>query len=160
MIIEARNTMLGPLKTRKSSDDFLALWLVVIGVSAGMVGAVLNEGISLALEAAHPYVKEGFKIREDNWSGETDSGKPLLVKHQLFKGNEYWFWAATSFPNSDATVGVFDDKGNAVTLETFSKEGKAGARVLPKKTGSYFIRVTVSSKEYATLDWGLVYGYR
>lgn len=121
---------------------------------------VLNEGISLALEAAFPYVKDGFKIREDNWHGEVESGKPLLVQHQLFRGNEYWFWAATSFPDSTADVGVFDEMGNSISLESFSRDGMSGARVLPKKTGTYFIRVIVKSSEYNQLDWGLVYGYR
>ena len=122
--------------------------------------ALLQEGISMALEAAFPYVKDGFKIREDNWYGETTSDKPLLIKHQLFRGNEYWFWAATSYPDSSASVGIFDEKGNSVSLENFSKDGKSGVRVLPKKTGSYFIRVNIKSQEHPELDWGLVYGYR
>jgi hypothetical protein len=122
--------------------------------------ASLHEGISMALSAAYPYVKDGFKVREDNWQGVTKPGIPLLVKHQLFRGNEYWFWAATSFPNSEVTVGVFDGKGNSVSLESFSKNGKAGVRILPRNTGTYFIRVTVNSKEHQELDWGLVYGYR
>ena len=60
---------------------------------AGKVYAFVNEAISIALEAATPYVEQGFEVREDNWSGEVEPGKPLLVRHQLFRGNEYWFWA-------------------------------------------------------------------
>ncbi len=129
-------------------------------VISGNSFASLHEGISMALSAAYPFVKEGFKVREDNWQGVTKPGTPLLVKHQLFRGNEYWFWAATSFPNSTVTVGVFDGKGNSVSLESFSKNGQAGVRLLPRNTGTYFIRVTVNSKEHKELDWGLVYGYR
>ena len=124
------------------------------------IWASLNEAISMALEAAFPYVKDGFKIREDNWHGKTKSGEEFLIKHQLFRGNEYWFWAATSFGDAKTTVSVFDAMGNSISLESFSKDGKAGVRVLPKKTGVYFIRITVSSKKYAELDWGLIYGYR
>ena len=137
---------------------FSAIGFCVLSMSTAF--ASLNEGVSLALEAATPYVKDGFKVREDNWHGETNAGVSLLVKHQLFRGNEYWFWAATSFPDSTATVSVFDGKGNSVSLESFSKDGKAGVRVLPNKTGTYFIRVTVDSKKHKELDWGLVYGYR
>jgi len=136
----------------------------ILGISllllSGNSFATLHEGISMALSAAYPFVKDGFKVREDNWQGVTKPGIPLLVKHQLFRGNEYWFWAATSFPNSSVTVGVFDGKGNSVSLESFSKNGQAGVRILPRNTGTYFIRVTVNSKEHKELDWGLVYGYR
>lgn len=153
--------MIGRLKSifPKRGSALIAA-LVAVSLSCGWVHAIMHEGITLALEAAFPYVKDGFKIREDNWSGETKSEKPLLVKHQLFRGNEYWFWAATSFPDSKVTVGIFDDSGNSVGLESFSKDGKAGVRVLPKKTGSYFIRVYAASDKHPKLDWGLVYGYR
>lgn len=142
--------------------------------------AFVNEAISLALEAATPYVEEGFEVREDNWSGEVTPGKPLLVRHQLFRGNEYWFWAGTSWPGATIKVDIFDSKGNSVGLESFAKGSFAGVRALPKKTGTYFIRVVTQydpknvSKEdlgfdnavegvgefKGTVDWGLVYGYR
>ena len=142
--------------------------------------AFVNEAISLALEAATPYVEEGFEVREDNWSGEVAPGKPLLVRHQLFRGNEYWFWAGTSWPGATIKVDIFDSKGNSVGLESFAKGSFAGVRALPKKTGTYFIRVVTEYDPKAakkaeaefeeavdgvgeftgTVDWGLVYGYR
>lgn len=142
--------------------------------------AFVNEAISLALEAATPYVEEGFEVREDNWSGEVAPGKPLLVRHQLFRGNEYWFWGGTSWPGASIKVDIFDSKGNSVGLESFAKGSFAGVRALPKKTGTYFIRVVTQYDPKAakkaeegfedavegvgefsgTVDWGLVYGYR
>lgn len=122
--------------------------------------ATNDEGVAMALEAATPYVKEGYKMRVDSWSGTIKAGGEKLVKHQLFRGNEYWFWAASSFPNSKATIGIYDDKGQSVALESFSKDGKSGVRVLPKKNGSYFIWVKIDHPTEKELDWGLVYGYR
>lgn len=140
--------------------------------------AFVNEAISLALEAATPYVEQGFEVREDNWSGEVEPGKPLLVRHQLFRGNEYWFWAGTSWPGATVKVDIFDSDGNSVGLESFSKNSYAGVRALPEKTATYFIRVlTQYDPEKAKadeanepvdgvgeftgmVDWGLVYGYR
>ncbi|MDF1860658.1 MAG: hypothetical protein P1U87_10610 [Verrucomicrobiales bacterium] len=140
--------------------------------------AFVNEAISLALEAATPYVEQGFEVREDNWSGEVEPGKPLLVRHQLFRGNEYWFWAGTSWPGATVKVDIFDSDGNSVGLESFSKNAYAGVRALPEKTATYFIRVlTQHDPEKAKadevnepvdgvgeftgmVDWGLVYGYR
>ena len=142
--------------------------------------AFVNEAISLALEAATPYVEEGFEVREDNWSGEVAPGKPLLVRHQLFRGNADWFWGGTSWPGATIKVDIFDSKGNSVGLESFAKGSFAGVRALPKKTGTYFIRVVTQYDPEAakkaeegfadavdgvgefsgTVDWGLVYGYR
>lgn len=159
-----------------------ALWSLVFAMSfpfASRLEAFVNEAISFALEAATPYVEQGFEVREDSWSGEVAPEKALLVRHQLFRGNEYWFWAGTSWPGATVKVDIFDIEGNPVSLESFQKESYAGARALPEKTATYLIRVVVSydEKEAARinaenpgvdgvgefsgmLDWGLVYGYR
>lgn len=149
----------------------------VLGV-LGTAYAFVNEAISLAYEAATPYVEQGFEVREDSWSGEVEPGKPLLVRHQLFRGNEYWFWAGTSWPGATVKVDIFDSEGNSIGLESFSKGPYAGVRALPQKTATYFIRVVTeydpNKKEEegilpavegvgeftGTVDWGLVYGYR
>lgn len=140
--------------------------------------AFVNEAISYAYEAATPYVEEGFEVREDNWSGEVEPGKPLLIRHQLFRGNEYWFWAGTSWPGATVKVDIFDSEGNSIGLESFAKSKFAGVRALPEKTATYFIRVVTkydpekAKKEMEAdgidaladyegkVDWGLVYGYR
>jgi hypothetical protein len=158
--------------------------LVLAGVLSitGIVYAFVNEAISLALEAATPYVEQGFEVREDNWSGEVEPGKPLLIRHQLFRGNEYWFWAGTSWPGATIKVDIFDNEGNSVGLESFAKDSFAGVRTLPQKTATYFVRVVASYDKKSgglsaaergandpvegvgefsgSLDWGLVYGYR
>jgi len=171
-----------PRNPRPVPPAALAITMAVLALVAGPVHAFVNEAISLALEAATPYVEEGFQVREDNWSGEVEPGKPLLVRHQLFRGNEYWFWAGTSWPGATIKVDIFDSKGNSVGLESFAEGPHAGVRALPEKTATYFIRVIAEydeSKEGGTdeqrgpnapvrgvgefpgtLDWGLVYGYR
>lgn len=149
---------------------------------AGWLYGFVNEAISLALEAATPYVEQGFEVREDNWSGEVEPGKPLLIRHQLFRGNEYWFWAGTSWPGAKIRVDIFDSEGNSVGLESFAKGSFAGVRTLPQKTATYFVRVVATYEKEGTgltkaekganepvdgvgvfsgsLDWGVVYGYR
>ena len=159
-----------------------AIALAALLCLGGVVYGFVNEAISLALEAATPYVEQGFEVREDNWSGEVAPGKPLLIRHQLFRGNEYWFWAGTSWPGATVKVDVFDSGGNSVGLESFAKGSFAGVRTLPQKTATYFIRVVASYEKTGkgltkeergandpvegvgefpgVLDWGLVYGYR
>lgn len=148
----------------KAWPSFRMAMIAAFGLAAvavGMVYAVVEEARSAALEAASPYVDMGYEVREDYWSGSLKSGESKLVQHQLFRGNEYWFWAGTSFAECDVEVEVFDSGGGVVSLETFSDDGKAGARVLPANTGSYLIRVTVTAKGgIGKPDWALIYGYR
>ncbi len=137
-------------------SGFAAFFAVSVGLYA-----IVDEARSVALEAAAPYVEMGFEMREDHWGGTLESGESKVVQHQLFRGNEYWFWAGTSAVESDVDVLIFDSAGSSVALETFSADGKAGARVLPAKTGSYLIQVTVTTKGgIGKPDWALVYGYR
>ncbi len=156
--------------------------LAVLLPLAGAVYGFVNEAISMALEAAAPYVEQGFEVREDNWSGEVEPGKPLLIRHQLFRGNEYWFWAGTSWPGATIQIDIFDSEGNSVGLESFAKESTAGVRAQPQRTATYYIRVIahyekkgegLSAAERGAndpvegvgeftgkVDWGVVYGYR
>jgi len=133
--------------------------------------ATVNEALSIAFEAATPYVEDGYEVRQDNWSGDLKISEPKLVKHQLFRGNEYWFWAGTSFPGCSIAIEIYDSTGHAVSLESFADEGKAGVRVLPAKTGTYYILVKVEmgnpvegredkGSSGDVVDWALVYGYR
>ena len=57
--------------------------------------ATIDDALSFALEAADPYVKEGFTVREDYWGGDLPVKTTKAIVHQLFKGNEYWFWMGT-----------------------------------------------------------------
>ena len=86
------------LSRNRKTASLTALALCGTLSITGWVYGFVNEAISLALEGATPYVEQGFEVREDNWSGEVQPGKPLLIRHQLFRGNEYWFWAGTSWP--------------------------------------------------------------
>ena len=139
--------------------------LVAVFTAFNMTHATVNEALSTAFDIAAPYVeKEKFSVREDNWSGEIPAGEAKLIRHQLFRGNEYWFWLGSSFEDAEVKVEIFDGDGNPVGIESFAKGNKAGVRLLPQKTGTFFIRITVKAKKdtpkNATFDWGLVYGYR
>lgn len=166
----------------KLSSKTTAILLALLLSLGGVVYGFVNEAISLALEAAAPYVEQGFEVREDNWSGEVEPGKPLLIRHQLFRGNEYWFWAGTSWPGATIKIEIYDSDGNSVGLESFARDSFAGVRTLPQKTATYYIRVVASYEKSGkgptaaergasepaegvaefpgVLDWGVVYGYR
>ena len=123
-------------------------------------GATVDDALSFALEAAAPYVKEGFTVREDYWGGELAVKSTKAIVHQLFKGNEYWFWMGTTAKDARISVDVFDSEGNLAEIEAWAQPHAAAARVVPKKTGSYYLIVEVEKSSAARTTWALAYGFR
>lgn len=130
--------------------------------------ASVDEAHSAIMEAVAGHIEDGFTIREEYWKGQLESGGKKLIRHQLFRGNEYWFWLATSAPGCELKLEVYDAEGTSVTLERSTTGTVRGVRVTPAQTGSYYILVQISrspseqtSKVPVQLsDWALVYGYR
>ncbi|PYI61194.1 MAG: hypothetical protein DMC60_05990 [Verrucomicrobia bacterium] len=107
------------------------------------------------------YVKQGFQVREDYWGGDLGSGEKKAVRQQLFKGNEYWFWLGTEVDKAKVSVHVYDSDGKlAEEPDGWEKGHFAGAHVIPKATGSYFIIVSVEESPEDRTHWALVYGFR
>ncbi len=125
--------------------------------------ATIDDALSFALEAADPYVKEGFTVREDYWGGDLPVKQTKAIVHQLFKGNEYWFWMGTDVKNAKISVHIYDSDGNLAEVESFDSSKKphmAGARVQPKKTGTYYLIVEVEKSTAERTSWSLAYGFR
>jgi hypothetical protein len=122
--------------------------------------ATVDDAHSFAMEAAAPFVEQGFIVREDYWNGEVKSGQKLMIKHQMFKGNEYAFWLGSA--NEDVTfeLKVYDDKNKEITIDAKADKMFASMRVNPPNTGTYTIVFSVTSKKEKGLYWALAYGYR
>jgi hypothetical protein len=123
--------------------------------------ASVDDAQSFALQAAEPYVKQGFQVREDYWGGDLSSGEKKAVRQQLFKGNEYWFWLGTEVDKAKVSVHIYDSDGKlAEEPDSWEKGHFAAAHVIPKATGSYFIIVSVEQSPEERTHWALVYGFR
>ena len=123
--------------------------------------ATVEEALSYALQAAQPYVKEGFTIREDYWGGDLPVKQPKAIVQQLFKGNEYWFWMGTDSANAKISVHVYDAEGKLAEAEYWkSKPHMAAARVVPKVSGSYYLIVEIEKSPLERTHWSLAYGFR
>jgi len=123
--------------------------------------ASVDDAQSFALQAAEPYVKQGFQVREDYWGGDLASGEKKAVRQQLFKGNEYWFWLGTEVDRAKVSVHIYDSDGKlAEEPDSWEKGHFAAAHVIPKTTGSYFIIVNVEESPEERTHWALVYGFR
>lgn len=138
-----------------------ALFLAALLFTAVLpVQAVVDDSHSAAMEAAVPAVKEGFKIRQEYWNGTMKSGDKKIVKQQLFKGNEYWFFLGTDTEKATLKIDIFDRKGTRINVETKLSENAAAVRVLAPATGTYIVVFSLTSKEGGDIPWALAYGYR
>jgi hypothetical protein len=139
--------------------SLLALALVAL-CFAPTAYATVDDALSFAHEAASPYVKQGYTVREDAWGGDLGVKDQKAVTAQLFKGNEYWFWLGTDTRGATITVHVYDSNGKLAESETFQKGRFSGAKVVPDKTGTYYAIVTVEKSPSERSNWALVYGYK
>jgi hypothetical protein len=136
---------------------FIALFVVL---AAPLAKATVDDALSFAHEAANPYVKQGYSVREDAWGGDLGVKEQKAVAAQLFKGNDYWFWIGTDVRNAVVTVHVYDSNGKLAESETWQKGRFAGAHVVPARTGTYYAIVTVEKSPDERTHWALVYGYK
>jgi len=135
--------------------------LTLISASNRPAAASVDDAQSFALQAAEPYVKEGFQVREDFWGGDLGSCEKKAVKQQLFKGNEYWFWLGTEVEKAKLSVHIYDAEGKLVEQPDSWQKGQfAAAHVIPQTTGSFFVIVTVEESPDERTHWALVYGFR
>ena len=143
----------------KSLFTLLLLALAAVPFTAN---ATVDDAHSFAMEAAMPFVNEGFIVREDYWNGEVKSGQKLMVKHQLFKGNDYAFWLGTANDDCKLEIQVLDEKGNAIHITPKMGLGPTftSVRVTPPSTGTYSVVFSVTSKKEKSVFWALAYGYR
>ena len=99
-------------------------------------------------------------MREDYWGGDLPVKQSKAIVHQLFKGNEYWFWMGTDTANAKISVHVYDSDGKLAEVESWQKPHKAAARVVPKKTGTYYLIVEIEKSPEERTYWSLAYGFR
>jgi len=147
------------MKILKSTGRIAVFCLCMALMQTGS-HATIDDALSFALEAAEPYVKAGFTVREDYWGGDLGVKQQKAIVHQLFKGNEYWFWMGTDAENARISVHVYDSDGNLAEVEHWQKQHFAGARVVPKRTGSYYLIVEIEKSDQERTHWALAYGFR
>ena len=136
------------------------------GGSASDEREQINDSLTVALEAAQPYAKEGFVIREDYWGG-TLQQSAKAIQHQLFKGNEYWFWIGSDVPSARVSVHIYDSKGDLAESEDWQRKNTGAAHVIPARTGTYYIIVSDQvpnsqnpPRRPRVVPWAMAYGFR
>ena len=139
---------------------FLTLLTIASLVTPVQAYSKIEDALAFALEAAAPHVKEGFTVREDYWGGDLPVKTTKAIVHQLYKGNEYWFWMGTDTKDAKISIHVYDSMGNLCEVEATQKPHFATARVVPKKSGSYYLIVEIEKSPEERTTWALAYGFR
>ncbi len=139
---------------------FLRMLAVALVATAPLAWATVDDALSFAHEAADPYVKQGYTVREDAWGGDLGVKDQKAVTAQLFKGNEYWFCLGTDNRGAVVTVHIYDSTGKLAESEAWQKGRFAGAKVVPSKTGTFYAIITVEKSPQERTNWALVYGYK
>ena len=142
----------------KKLSRFILIFLTAVGVPLAF--AYVDDAHSFAMEAAAPAVKEGYLVRQEYWAGSLATKQPSVVKHQLFKGNSYWFWLGSDEDSAQVTVHVYDPAGKLVDAEASQHGNMASVKVVPKKTGTYFIVFSIEQSQAKKNRWALAYGYK
>jgi len=137
-----------------------SLALLILALLLVPAHAYVNDALSFAHEAAVPYVKKGFAVREDAWGGDLGVKDQQAVTAQLFKGNEYWFCLGTEVKGAVVTLHVYDSQGKLAESESWQKGRFAGARIVPSKTGTYYAIITVEKSPQERTGWAVVYAYK
>ncbi|MEM7386838.1 MAG: hypothetical protein AAF514_18015, partial [Verrucomicrobiota bacterium] len=96
----------------------LVSWTWALAGALSASSPAVDDALGHALDAAEAFAEDGdYKVRKDYWEGRVDSKKRSAVKHQLIKGNSYWFWLGTESENATLAVRVLDKKGKAYEVE-------------------------------------------
>ena len=112
----------------------------------------------LALEIAGAFSNDGFKLRDGNWCGKFEPGKPALIQVNLYAGNQYWFTLGATDAAKKVAVTVFDETGKPVTTDPFADVSVAAAGFAPTVSGPYYVKIEVT--EGAPAAFCLIYSYR
>lgn len=110
-------------------------------------------------------LKRGYTLRAESWRGDLAANVAKPIAQQLFKGNEYRFYAGAFEKNARISVHVYDADGNIADAETWDRtdaEGQSfsGVSVQPKRTGTYYLIVKIEHSPAARTEWGMVYAFK
>jgi len=137
--------------------------VALAGVLGGVAYATMHDGRQYAIEAAIEKLElkdNPFVLRESWWDGVLEPGQQRIIQQQLFRGNEYWFWAGLSQEGAKVALHIYDREGKLVEAESFRADNVAGSRVEPPYSGIYYIRMVVLSSDETPVDWAVIYAFR
>ena len=139
-----------------------ALGLATVLATTRLFAATDDEvaARNLALLTAGAFAEDEFKLRDGNWTGTFETGKPRIIQVNLYAGNQYWFTLGATIAAKKVAVTVYDETGKAVEALPYQKEDApvAAAGFAPSASGSYYVKVEETEGQPASFC--LIYSYK
>lgn len=101
---------------------------------------------------------EGFKLRDGFWSGQLEGARTRRLAVNLFAGNQYWFFAATSASAETPELSLRDPSGEKVRIVPSERGRVAAAGVTAPVTGRYLLEIGGSAK--GTREFCVIYLFK
>ncbi len=111
-----------------------------------------------ALDVAGAFGNDGFKLRDGNWTGIVEIGKPKIIQVNLYAGNQYWFTLGSVPAARKVKVSIYDEAGKAVEIDPYEEVSVAAAGFSPANSGSFYVKV--EELEGTPAAFCLVYSYK
>lgn len=139
---------------------FLSLASAVLATAAALAVPSDDEVAArrTALEVAGAFGNDGFKLRDGNWTGVVEIGKPKVIQVNLYAGNQYWFTLGAVPAAKKVAVTIYDEKGKAVEIDPYEEASVAAAGFSPETSGSFYVKVEELAGTPAAFC--LVYSYK
>lgn len=116
------------------------------------------EARRVALDVAGAFTNDGFKLRDGNWTGAVEVGKPKFIQVNLYAGNQYWFTVGATAPAKKVAVTIYDEAGKPLEIDVYQEASVAAAGFSPQASGAYYVKV--EQTEGAAAAFCLVYSYK
>lgn len=100
-----------------------------------------------------------LNVRDTYTRGLLRRGQSTTIRTTLHSGNEYYLVAGGCEDAYDVDIAVFDENGNLIAQDE-DEESVAVARVMPKWTGTFFVKVTMYNSTANGAHFVLQYAWR
>lgn len=131
-------------------------------MAAGTLHAAPSDGEvearRIALDLAGAFTNDGFKLRDGNWTGTLEIGKPKIIQVNLYAGNQYWFTLGSVAAGKKLKVSIYDETGKPVESDPYQEASVAAAGFSPQASGPFYIKV--EELEGAKAEFCLIYSYK
>jgi len=129
-------------------------------LAAHPAAAVMDDAHSFAMQAAETWVAQGVELRYDYPRGTLQSGGKATASFQVFKGNEYWFFAGGGEDGVKLNLTILDPDGTPVSVTTTQGVNSTTSQFTAPRTMMVRIEITGNTPDGIPFDWAVVYGFR
>lgn len=151
------------IQTMKTNKISLLL-IAVLGWCLVLAPQTANASLNGARLAAQNLFKKlsrdlNLNVRDTYTRGLLRRGQSTTIKTTLHSGNEYYLVAGGCEDAYDVDIAVFDENGNLIAQDE-DEESVAVARVVPKWTGTFFVKVTMYNSTANGAHFVMQYAWR